>query len=148
MSYRSVQILLVEDNEFDIKMTLDFLQTNKIINDIAIARDGEEAINYLYNNINNLPDLVLLDLNLPRKTGKEVLYEIRHNDLLKDLPVIILTTSNHPRDIEDTTNLNANCYIVKPLKLKDFICIIKRIEDFWIQIKTSKEQHVECVAVA
>ncbi len=135
---RAIRILLVEDNLGDIRLTKEVFKTSKILNEIDTATDGEEAVNYLmkkgkYENYKT-PDLILLDLNLPKKDGREVLAEVKSNINLKKIPIVILTISKAEEDIIKTYNLHANCYISKPIDLNQFNQVIKSIEDFWFTI--------------
>lgn len=133
-----VEILLVEDNPGDIRLTQVALKDSKVLNRLHVVRDGVEAMAFLrrqgqYANAVR-PDMVLLDLNLPRKDGREVLTEIKADDNLKRIPVVVLTTSSADEDILRSYNLHANCYITKPVDLNSFVIIIKSIEHFWFQI--------------
>ncbi len=133
-----INILLVEDNPGDVRLTKEALCDNKIINNLFIAEDGEQALDFLFreNGFDKVvrPDLILLDLNLPKKSGIEVLHEIKNNELLKRIPVIVLTTSRAEEDIIKSYNYHANCYISKPLNLENFIKVIRSIENFWFSI--------------
>jgi len=135
---KRIEILLVEDNPGDIRLTREALIESKIYNNLNVIMDGEEALAYLRGEADFqdrvLPDLVLLDLNLPKKDGREVLAEIKQDDMLKRIPVVILTTSKAEADILKTYNLHANCYITKPVDLYQFITVVKAIEDFWMTI--------------
>lgn len=135
---KDVHILLVEDNEGDIVLTKEALSDAKIKNKVTVTRDGEEAINYLNNAIPDpdqlMPDLVLLDINLPKIDGKEVLHYIKNNPALKKTPVVILTTSSSELDVTDSYNNYANCFITKPVDLNKFFDVVRMIEDFWITI--------------
>lgn len=133
-----VDILLVEDSEGDIRLIREALKEGRIRNTLNVVRDGVEAMDYLllkgkYENAER-PDLILLDLNLPKKDGREVLGELKSNEFLKRIPVVILTTSSAETDIIKTYNLHANCYIVKPMNLDQFIGVVKSIESFWLSI--------------
>jgi len=134
----SIEILLVEDNLGDARLAKEALADSKFQNNLNIVYDGVEAMDYLQKNgkYSNAvtPDLILLDLNLPRKDGREVLAEIKNDDKLKIIPVVILTTSSAEEDILRTYNLHANCFITKPIDLNQFIKVVKSIEDFWISI--------------
>lgn len=135
---KPIHILLVEDNEGDILLTTEALSEGKIINEVSIARDGEEAIDFLnqqgaFSNATK-PDLILLDVNLPKKNGHEVLDYIKSTNHLKHIPVIILTTSSSQKDILHAYRNYANAYITKPVDVNDFIKIISTIEEFWIGI--------------
>jgi len=132
------EILLGEDNPGDVRLTIEASKENKMCNVINVVKDGVEALAYLnqkgkYINASR-PDLILLDLNLPRKDGREVLEEIKADESLKRIPVIVLTTSQADEDILKAYGLNANCYIAKPVDLDQFIRIVKSIEDFWLTI--------------
>lgn len=135
---KPINILLVEDNPADIRLTQEVFKDGKIRNNLSIAMDGEEAMLYLqkkgkYADVQT-PDLVLLDLNLPKKDGRTVLAEIKSDDVLKFIPVIILTTSAAEQDILNTYSNHANCYIMKPVDLSQFITVVRSIEDFWLSI--------------
>lgn len=135
---RPIRILLVEDNLADIRLTKEVFKTSKILNEIDTANDGVEAIDYLKKTgkyeTSKTPDLILLDLNLPRKDGREVLAEIKSDLNLRKIPVVILTISKAEEDILKSYNLYANCYITKPIDLDQFNNVIKSIEDFWFTI--------------
>ncbi len=135
---KPAEILLVEDNAGDVLLTREALKGSKIANNLHVVRDGEEAMEFLYRRgkyANSLPpDLILLDLNLPRKDGREVLDEIKTDDNLKKIPVVILTTSKSEEDILKSYNLHANCYITKPLDLDKFVSVVHAIEDFWLAV--------------
>jgi len=133
-----VQILLVEDNPGDVRLTREALKESKVHNALHVAADGVEAMCFLrreppYESAPR-PDIILLDLNLPRKDGREVLEEIKADDTLRRIPVVILTTSDDEHDILRSYDLHANCYITKPLDLRQFAVIVKTIENFWFQI--------------
>jgi chemotaxis family two-component system response regulator Rcp1 len=135
---RTAEVLLVEDNEADIRLTREVLSDGRLMNRLNVARDGEEAMTFLrkeapYEDATR-PDLILLDLNLPRKDGREVLAEIKSDPELMRIPVVILTTSRAEADIVQTYGLHANCYIVKPVDLGQFISVIRAIEDFWLKV--------------
>ena len=133
-----VKILLVEDNEGDILLTKEAFEDAKIHIKLTIARDGKEAINFLDKHRDHpdgeLPDLVLLDINLPKKSGHEVLKDIKENENSKHIPVIMLTTSSSDIDINQSYHNYANCYITKPVEVNDFLAVISTIETFWISI--------------
>lgn len=133
MSIGEVRILLVEDNEGDIILTKEALREAKIKNEISVAMDGEQALSLLRSGA-PLPDLILLDINLPKVTGLEVLATIKSDDQLKMIPVIMLTTSSAERDVINSYANHANCFITKPVDLPRFMEVIKTIEDFWISI--------------
>jgi CheY-like chemotaxis protein len=137
-SCRPIEILLVEDNPGDVRLTKEALKEGKVMNVLNTVGDGEEALGYLrrqgpYAQATR-PDLILLDLNLPRKSGREVLEEIKEDPELKRIPVVILTVSEAEQDIIKSYNLHANCYITKPVNLEQFIEVVKSIEDFWLTV--------------
>ena len=135
---RPVEILLVEDSPGDIRLTQEALRDAKVKNNLHVARDGVEAMAYLRQEgeqgAEPRPDLVLLDLNLPKKTGHEVLEEIKSDDDLKSIPVVILTVSEADEDIVKSYNLHANSFISKPVDLEQFIKVVNSIDDFWFTI--------------
>ena len=135
---RAVDILLVEDNPGDVRLTKEALKDAKVLNTVYIAKDGVEAMQFLHREDSHstvpLPDLILLDLNLPRKDGREVLAEIKKDTILRHIPVIVLTTSKADEDIIKTYNLHANAYITKPVDLNQFAAIIHTLEEFWFTI--------------
>ncbi|MDD3985378.1 MAG: response regulator [Methanobacterium sp.] len=133
-----IEILLVEDNPGDVRLVKEVFKDAKIFNSMQVAYDGEAAMDILrkkgqYSDAAN-PDLILLDLNLPKKDGREVLREIKNDENLKCIPVVILTTSNAEEDLIETYKMNANCYITKPVDLDQFINVVKSIENFWLSI--------------
>ena len=134
----NVSILLVEDNPGDVRLTQEALRESKVLNELHVVRDGEEAMSFLRQNGQYAdaprPGLILLDLNLPKKDGREVLAEIKSDKQLKSIPVVILTTSNAEIDIMKTYENHANCFITKPVNLEQFITIIESIESFWLTI--------------
>ncbi len=135
---RPIEILLVEDNPGDVRLTLEALKEAKMRNNLTVVSDGAAAIAYLrrrapYQDAGR-PDLVLLDLNLPKKPGREVLEEIKTDPELKRIPVVILTTSQAESDILSSYDLHANCYITKPVDLEQFMHVVQSIEDFWLTI--------------
>ncbi len=135
---KPVDILLVEDNPGDVRLAKEALKENKMLNAIYVVEDGVEAMAFLrkegkYSG-KPRPDIVLLDLNLPKKDGREVLAEIKEDRDLKRIPVVILTVSSADEDILKTYNLHANCYITKPIDLSQFMKVVKSIEDFWLTI--------------
>ncbi len=135
---RPVDILLVEDNPGDVRLTEEALKEGKVLNKLHIARDGVEAMAFLRRQDKYAdavrPDLILLDLNLPKKDGREVLAEIKTDEGLKRIPVVILTTSGAEEDIIKTYDYHANCYITKPIDLDQLINVVKSIEDFWLSL--------------
>ena len=135
---RPIEILLVEDNPGDVRLTREIFKAARIRNIIHTVEDGVEAMEYLRNQGKYAdearPDLILLDLNLPRKDGREVLAEIKMDDELKRIPVVVLTISKAEEDILKTYSLHANCYITKPVDLDQFIKVVASIEDFWLSV--------------
>ena len=135
---KPIEILLVEDSPGDVRLTIEALKEGKILNNLSLAKDGVEALAFLrkegkYTDATR-PDLILLDLNLPKKNGQEVLAEIKNDITLKRIPVVILTISKMEEDILKTYENHANCYIVKPVDLDQFLGVVKSIEDFWLSI--------------
>ena len=135
---KPIEILLVEDNPGDVRLTKEALREGKVLNTLHIAKDGVEAMAFLhrkgqYTDVPR-PDLILLDLNLPKKDGREVLVEIKTDDKMKRIPVVILTTSSAEEDIIKTYNFHANCYITKPVDLEQFISVVKSIKNFWVNV--------------
>ncbi|MDH3583781.1 MAG: response regulator [Phycisphaerae bacterium] len=135
---RPVEILLVEDNPGDIELTREGLKEGKVKNNLQVVMDGEEAMRYLRREGEFAdavrPDMILLDLNLPRKDGREVLAEIRDDPDLEDIPVVVLTTSEADRDILKAYKLKANCYLTKPLDFEQFVNLVHEINSFWFTI--------------
>ncbi|MEO8553820.1 MAG: response regulator [Kofleriaceae bacterium] len=129
-----IEILLVEDNPADVRLTQEALREGKVKNNLSVARDGEEALAFLRREGAPRPDLILLDLNLPRRDGREVLKEIKADPDLRRIPVVVLTTSSAEVDILKSYELHANCYITKPVDLEQFITVVKSIDDFWLTI--------------
>ncbi len=134
----AVEVLLVEDNPGDVRLTREALKEGKVRNNLSVARDGVEALAFLRREGQYAaaprPDVILLDLNLPRKDGREVLEEVKADPALRSIPVVILTSSDAERDIAQAYALHANCYITKPVDLDQFITVVKSIEDFWFTI--------------
>jgi CheY-like chemotaxis protein len=135
---KPVEIMLVEDNLADVRLTQEALKEEKLNNNLSVLNDGVEALAFLrhegqYANAVR-PDLILLDLNLPRKGGREVLEEIKNDPDLKAIPVVVLTVSDAEKDILESYNLHANCYITKPLDLNQFSRVVRSIQDFWLTI--------------
>lgn len=143
---RPIEILLVEDNPADVRLTIEALREGKVKNQLSVARDGADAMEFLrrqgkYKDAPR-PDLVLLDLNLPRKDGRQVLSEIKADDELKRIPVVVLTTSSAEADILKSYSLHANCYITKPVDLTQFVQVVKSIDDFWLTVvRLPSERH-------
>jgi CheY-like chemotaxis protein len=134
----AVEILLVEDNPGDVRLTQEVLRDGKVRNNMSVVMDGVDAISFLQQTGEYAgaprPDIILLDLNLPKKDGREVLAEIKADPDLKHIPVVVLTTSSAEQDIFRSYDLHANCYVTKPVDLDQFIKVMKMIEDFWLTI--------------
>ena len=133
-----IEILLVEDNPGDVRLAREALKENKVRNNVHVVEDGEAAMEFLrkqnkYQNVPR-PDLVLLDLNLPKKDGREVLAEIKADDDLKRIPVVMLTISKAEEDIIRAYDRHVNCYITKPIDLDQFMKVVRTVEDFWLTI--------------
>ncbi len=137
---RPIEILLVEDNPGDVRLTIEGLKDSKVRNTLHVAQDGVEAMAFLRREGPHAgaarPDLILLDLNLPRMDGREVLSAIKSDVKLKTIPIVVLTTSRAEQDVLRSYELQANCYITKPVDLEQFITVVKSIEDFWFTIVT------------
>ncbi len=135
---KPIEILLVEDNPGDVRLTVEALKEAKVINHLTVVKDGVEALAFLRRQGSYTtaprPHLILLDLNLPRKDGREVLADIKTDDNLKRIPVVVLTTSQDEQDVLKSYNLHANCYITKPVDLDQFVRVVRSIEDFWLGI--------------
>ena len=135
---RPIEILLVEDNPGDVRLTQEALREGKVRNHLHVAADGVEAMAFLRREGQHAhapqPDLILLDLNLPKKSGREVLAEIKEDPELRRIPVVILTVSKAEEDVLKSYNLHANCYITKPVNLDQFLAVVKSIEDFWLTV--------------
>ena len=135
---RPADFLLVEDNPGDVRLTQEALKSHKVQNNLHVVTDGEEAMAFLrrqgkYANAPR-PDIILLDLNLPKKDGREVLAEIKSDPNLKTIPVVIITSSEAEQDVIKSYNLNANCYVTKPVNLDQFIKVVQSVNDFWLTI--------------
>ena len=135
---KPIEILLVEDNPADIRLAKEALKDGKVMNNLSVVTDGMEALNFVrqtgkYSD-SPVPELILLDLNLPKKSGLEVLQAIKADPSIKRIPVVVLTTSKAEEDIVKSYNLNANCFITKPIDLKQFLDVVKTIEEFWLTI--------------
>lgn len=133
-----VEILLVEDNPGDVRLTKEALKEYKIINNLSVVMDGEEAIDFIfkkgkYKNAPT-PDIILLDLNLPKKDGREVLAEIKNDEKLRTIPVVVLSTSESDLDISSSYYNHANCYITKPVDFDNFIEVVKTLQNFWVSV--------------
>jgi len=137
-SAKTAEILLIEDSLGDIRLIKEAFKEGKIINHMSVVEDGEAAMAFLRREGPYAgavrPDLILLDLNLPKKDGREVLAEIKADEDLKRIPVVILTTSRAEEDILRTYNLHANCYVTKPVDLEQFFAVVRSIEDYWLAI--------------
>ncbi|MDF1499646.1 MAG: response regulator [Anaerolineales bacterium] len=141
-AFKPIEILLVEDNPDDIRLTIEAFNGWKLKNNISTVKDGVDAMAYLHREPPYteavLPDLILLDLNMPRMDGREVLAEIKQDDGLKAIPVVVLTTSQAEEDVLESYNLYANCYITKPIDLDQFTKVVQAIDHFWLSISTSR----------
>lgn len=137
-SINPIDILLVEDNPADVRLTVETLKEEKIYNSLQVVSDGEEALDYLHKRGKyteaTRPDLILLDLNLPKVNGIEVLKDIKNDDKLKAIPVVVLTVSKSEEDILKAYNLHANCYITKPVDLQQFTRVAQSVQEFWLTI--------------
>ena len=135
---KPIDILLVEDNPGDVRLTKEALKECKLRNNVHVAEDGVEAMNFLHGKGKHAeaikPDLIFLDLNLPKKDGREVLAEIKEDSDLKRIPIVVLSTSEAETDILKSYDLHANCYIKKPVDLEQFMAVVKSVEDFWLAI--------------
>lgn len=135
---KPIEILLVEDSPGDVRLTMETLKDAKVLNHLNVVGDGEEAMAFLRRDAPHAdaprPDLILLDLNLPKKDGQEVLAEIKSDSQLRRIPVVVLTTSAAEQDILEAYDLHANCYITKPVDLDQWMTVVKSIEDFWLTI--------------
>ena len=137
---RPIEILLVEDNPGDVRLTKEALKEGKVYSNLHTVKDGVEAMEFLrkkgkYKDVPR-PDIILLDLNLPKKDGREVLQEIKTDEALKRIPVVVLTTSKAEEDVVRTYNLHANCYVTKPVDLEKFMVVVKTIDSFWLTVVT------------
>jgi two-component system, chemotaxis family, response regulator Rcp1 len=137
---RPIEILLIEDSPSDAALTIEALQAGKIVNNLNCVVDGVEAMAYLRKRgkftESSRPDLIMLDLNLPKKDGREVLQELKSDPSLKLIPIIVLTTSSADKDVLQSYALNANCFITKPVDFQQFIDVIRSIERFWLSVVT------------
>lgn len=135
---QSVDILLVEDNPGDVRLIQEALQDGKLLNRVVTVTDGQKALAYLRKEGSyaqaTRPDLILLDLNIPRKDGREVLAEIKADPHLRSIPVVIVTSSQAEEDILRSYNTHANCYVTKPVDLEKFVAVVRAIEEFWVTI--------------
>lgn len=135
---RPIEMLLIEDNPGDARLAIEALKDAKVHNNLHWVQDGVEAMDFLRRKGNYSdaprPDVILLDLNLPKKDGREVLADVKADEDLRRIPVVILTISDAEEDVIKTYNLHANCYIRKPIDLDQFVAVVKAIEDFWLTI--------------
>jgi CheY-like chemotaxis protein len=138
INLKSIDILIVEDNPGDARLMKEVLKGKMYFNSIHIVKDGLEAMNFLHKkgefSTMPLPDLIFLDLNLPKIDGREVLAKIKSDDVLKHIPVVVMTMSQAEEDILKSYNLHANCYITKPIDLDQFVKVVESLEDFWFSI--------------
>ena len=138
MNVTPIELLLVEDSEPDVRLTIEALREAKVKNRLWVVEDGVEALEFLRRQGRHAdaprPDLILLDLNLPRKDGRQVLKEIKDDDSLKRIPVVVLTTSKSEEDVLRAYDLHANCYITKPVDFNRFMEVVKSIENFWLTV--------------
>ena len=135
-----IEILLVEDNPGDVRLTKEALKEGKVYSNLHTVKDGVEAMEFLrkqgkYKDVPR-PDIILLDLNLPRKDGREVLAEVKNDSTLRSIPVVVLTTSKAEEDVLRTYDLHANCYVTKPVDLEKFMVVVKTIDSFWLTVVT------------
>jgi two-component system, chemotaxis family, response regulator Rcp1 len=135
---KPIEILLIEDNPGDVRLTQECLKKSKVANHLSVAEDGIEAMSFLFRKGRFVdaprPDLILLDLNLPRKDGREILGEIKRDENLHRIPVVVLTSSDSESDIFLSYNFHANCYITKPILFEEFTKVIIAIENFWLSL--------------
>ena len=129
-----IEILLVEDNAADVRLTVEALKEARVRNRLHVARDGVEAMAMLRSDATPRPDLILLDLNLPRKDGREVLQEVKQDEALRHIPVVILTTSQAEQDIIQCYRLRANAFITKPVEIDQFFRVVRSMEQFWLEV--------------
>lgn len=145
---KSVPILLVDDSPSDVMIAKEALALSKLVNEIYVAKDGEEALDFVFRRGNYTdaprPGIVLLDLNLPKKSGREVLAEIKADPILRSIPVIILSTSKADEDISNSYCLHANCYITKPVDFDQFIGVVQSLQDYWIEVVSLPTDSTDC----
>ena len=134
MAAAPIEILLVEDNPADVRLTVEALKEARVRNRLRVARDGVEAMAMLRSDSAPRPDLILLDLNLPRKDGREVLQEIKQDEALRHIPVVILTTSQAEQDILQCYRLRANAFVTKPVEIDQFFQVVRSMEQFWLEV--------------
>ncbi len=138
--YRPIEVLLVEDNNADVRLTREAMKQARVLNELHVVNDGIDAMAYLrreppFTKVPR-PDLILLDLNLPRRDGREVLADIKQSDDLKKIPVVVLTTSSAEEDIVRSYNLHANAYVTKPVGLAEFLRVVNALDNFWLAVVT------------
>ncbi len=146
MSTKSLRMLVIEDSPSDVRLLQEAIKENHMRCDLAVASDGVQGLNYLRKVSDGIvlrPDLIILDLNLPLKNGREVLAEIKSSPSLKQIPVLVMTSSRSDEDVNDVYTLNANCFITKPYDLDEYIAILRSIEDFWFRTVTLPESSSE-----
>ncbi len=135
---RPIEVLLVEDNPADVRLTREALEDGKVRNNLHVAPDGVAALEFLRREGPHAnaprPDLILLDLNLPKKNGRELLAEIKEDETLRQMPVVVLTTSEDEEDILRSYQLHANCYVTKPVGLEQFLAVVRQIDSFWLEV--------------
>ncbi|MCH7412261.1 response regulator [Belliella sp. R4-6] len=140
---QNIHILLVEDNDGDVVLTMEALEEAKIKNSISIVKNGEKAIQYIerIGDFQNViyPDLIILDINLPKLSGHEVVKHLKSSEKHKEVPIIILTTSSSPNDIDKSNKNQVNCFITKPVTTDDFIQMVNKLKDFWINILSQEK---------
>jgi CheY-like chemotaxis protein len=140
MTAKPIEILLVEDSEPDVRLTIEAFREAKVRNRLSVVEDGVVALEFLRREgryaDSPRPDIILLDLNLPRKDGRQVLAEIKNDESLRRIPVVVLTTSKNEEDIFRAYNLHANCFITKPVDFNRFMDVVRSIEDFWLTVVT------------
>jgi CheY-like chemotaxis protein len=135
---KAIKILLVEDNPGDVELIREAFKEGRLVNEFDVVGDGQEAIDYLRKvgsyAKRSSPDMILLDLNLPKKDGRQVLMELKNDPILKRIPIVVLTTSASQEDISQAYENRANCYVRKPVDLNDFLDVMKQVENFWLSI--------------
>jgi len=148
MNSKPIEILLVEDNPGDARLTLEAFREGRVLNNLTVINDGAEALLYLRrqgrHSAAGRPDMVLLDLNLPKKDGREVLAEIKADELLRSIPVIVLTTSTADEDVARAYGSHANCFITKPVELENFLRVVHSIERFWLSLVKFPPSERQC----
>lgn len=134
MTTKTLNLLLVEDSQEDIDLMKEALKESAIPSDVHVVKNGQDAMDFLRDAANGRPDLILLDLNMPKKNGRQVLKEIKNDPVLKVIPVIVLTTSRSLTDIMECYQSHCNCYICKPIELEGFFKVARKIEEFWFNL--------------